>query len=51
MYVNIIYINKLLLFVWSTLKKEKEKKTLNQMMTQKLLIRVLFDIPDVSSNF
>ena len=37
MYVNIIiYINKLLLFVRSTLKKEKEKKTLNQMMTQKL---------------
>ena len=28
MYVNIIYINKLLLFVWSTLKKEKEKKNI-----------------------
>ena len=30
MYVNIfIYSNKLLLFVWSTLKKENKKKALN----------------------
>ena len=31
MYVNIIiYSNKLLLFVWSTLNKEKEKKQKNK---------------------
>ena len=31
MYVNIIiYSNELLLFVWSTLKKEKKKKSLKK---------------------
>ena len=51
MYVNnIIYINKLLLFVWSTLKKEKEKKNIESNDDPKTLFRVLLNILDVSSN-
>ena len=49
MYVNIIiYINKSLLFVRSTLKKEKEKKNIESNDDPKTLIRMLFNIPDVS---
>ena len=36
MYVN-IYSNKLLLFVWSTLKKEKKKKKKNTRVTLKFV--------------